>query len=197
MKGASSEDDVLYMSLKDKTALEQLLREDTSATLIAGDTLSFPDKSRYTVRVLYDEDGVSPNGSKAHTATDIGPAAGLLTAHYSDPESCWLITACDYPLLAVSPLEQLLHEFQAPVTCFQNEFGFCEPLLSLWSPSALRRLQENVLQGNYGPSFVVKESKGKLLRLEREEWLFNTNDKEQWDRALNLMSDRNFNCQGR
>lgn len=193
MKGATSEDDVLYMSLKDKTALEQLLGEDTSATLIAGDTLSFPDKSPYTVRVLYDEDGASPNGSKAHKATDIGPAAGLLTAHHSDPESCWLIVACDYPLLTASPLQQLLHELQGPVTCFQNESGFCEPLLSVWSPSALLRLQENVFQGNYGPSFVVKESKGKLLRPEREEWLFNTNDKEEWGKALNLMSGRNLN----
>ncbi|KAJ9263935.1 hypothetical protein DTO212C5_7353 [Paecilomyces variotii] len=177
---ASSEQDVLYMSLKDKAALEQLLREDPYAELISSDTLLLPGKTQYTVRVLYDENSGSQDGTVTHKIVDIGPAAGLLAAHHHDLESSWLIVACDYPLLPISPLQQLLHEFEEPVTCFRNSAGYCEPLLAVWSPGALQRLQQNVLRGKCGPSFVVKELKGKMLRPDHEVWLFNANNKEEW-----------------
>ena len=72
--------------------------------------------------------------------SSIGPAAGLLAAHAYDPHAHWLVIACDYPLITSETLRQLLDEYREPVTCFQNNQGWVEPLLAIWSPVALEAL---------------------------------------------------------
>lgn len=189
------EQSTLYMSLKNHLALDYLLQEDRSVRLVSGDMLLFPGNIRYKVRVLYDEGSNSQNSTDAHKVVDIGPAAGLLAAYRSDLETCWLIVACDYPLLIASALKQLLNGFDGRVTCFQNEKGFCEPLLAVWSPNALQKLQDNTRRGNYGPSFVIRELNGKMIQAEREYWLFNANNKEEWNTTLELWLTEQSHCQ--
>ena len=117
----------------------------------------------------------------------IGPAAGLLAAHATDPEAHWLVLACDYPVAQFASMRQLLQEFEGPVTCFENEDGFCEPLFALWSPEALEKLAENVEKGKTGPSWTVREMGGKLIKPRDSRWLINTNTPEEWNAALTLL----------
>ncbi|KAJ9659980.1 hypothetical protein H2201_007085 [Coniosporium apollinis] len=117
---------------------------------------------------------------------DIGPAAGLLAAHKHSPHSYWLVLACDYPLVTAAALLHLKEQFEEPLTCFENEEGFVEPLIAIWSPAALRQLEENVRHGITGPARAVKMLGGKAISPLEPRTLMNTNTKEEWDKAMEL-----------
>ena len=75
---------------------------------------------------------------------DIGPAAGLLAAHAAHPTATLLVLGCNYPLLPPAALQQLILEYEPPLTCFVNMEGFAEPLIAIWSPDALDALAGEV-----------------------------------------------------
>ncbi len=74
-----------------------------------------------------------------------GPLGGLQAAFKSDPESEWLVIACDLPMIQGDDLQALVdqREKSKDVTCFLNPLdGHPEPLCALYSPSAARKLEE-------------------------------------------------------
>lgn len=81
---------------------------------------------------------------------DIGPAAGLLAAHAAHPAATLLVLGCDYPLLPPAALQQLILEYEPPLTCFVNVDGFTEPLIAVWSLEALDALAEEAREGGVG-----------------------------------------------
>jgi molybdopterin-guanine dinucleotide biosynthesis protein A len=80
-------------------------------------------------------------------------------------------------------VRQLVESYEVPATCFKNADGFSEPLLGIWSPSALQTLEENVSSGNSGPSHTLRRLSSKLIAPMQEEWLTNVNTKEEWKAA--------------
>jgi molybdopterin-guanine dinucleotide biosynthesis protein A len=124
------------------------------------------------------------------TEDDMGPAAGLLAAHRSDPTATWLVIACDYPLLQAAAVHQLIESYEAPATCFRNADGFSEPLLGIWSPHALQTLDENVSNGRSGPAYTLRRLDSKLIAPVQEEWLTNVNTKQEWESAKPRMQDQ-------
>jgi molybdopterin-guanine dinucleotide biosynthesis protein A len=178
MRAACPDAEGFYMSLRDRSALDELQQEEC-ITMRTDDTLELRKDDPVTVhiRILYDE--VSPQPDR-----DIGPAAGLLAAYHADPTCSWLVVACDFPLLTTAALLQLRREFTDPLTCFRNADGFCEPLFGIWTPRALRQLEQNVKQGRSGPRFVVDEVGGKTIRPLEDAWLFNANTCEEWNEAV-------------
>ncbi|QGA16698.1 hypothetical protein EYB26_004366 [Talaromyces marneffei] len=140
-------------------------------------------ENRITVKFIYDNLHDKNTNSK-----DIGPAAGLLAAYHNNPETNWLIVACDFPLLSAATLTRLISAAKSSsVTCYRNSKGFCEPLLALWSPEALEKLADNTRQGRTGPRFVVEElPDSRILSPESEVELFNVNTVEEWEEACNL-----------
>lgn len=172
--GALLDLDTMYVSFAKDSAVDNGFRKE-----ITPDTPDQVNKSKVKIEIVWDD-----------THEDIGPAAGLLSAFHQDPNATWLVVACDYPLIHIETLRQLLDEYEAPVTCFQNADGFCEPFLGIWSPKALSVLEENVKAGKLGPSRTVKEAGGKLIKPAlsasgetREWWLTNVNTKEEWEKA--------------
>ncbi|KAI9370268.1 MobA-like NTP transferase domain-containing protein [Aspergillus egyptiacus] len=147
--------DAVFLSLPNPTALDQILANpriepltDTALRLRRG---SFS----LEIRLLYD----STIEDQPQEPQEIGPAAGLLAAHRHDPRASWLVIACDYPFLSVSALSQLQQQRLDPVTCFQNAEGIYEPLLGVWSPTALALLERNVQNGMLGPKSVWNMSR--------------------------------------
>lgn len=162
LHAACPESDTAYLSLRDRSSGQALYGNDNVG--YSPDVLLKLDVGRSTlaVQLIYDSDDGSPRDEDA----DIGPAAGLLSAHRQDPSAVWLVVACDYPFLTTAALQSLRQESEfgeAPVTCFSNAEGFNEPLLAIWTPDALHYLQKNV-----------------------EQWLFNTNNWDEWQRALDM-----------
>ncbi|TLD33677.1 hypothetical protein PspLS_00920 [Pyricularia sp. CBS 133598] len=150
-----------------------------------------------SLKVLMDE-------GKDSRQESTGPAAGLLAAHRAYPDVSWLVLACDFPFCTTEVLQQLQSEYQTPVTCFRNDEGFIEPLLAIWSPEALRRLEDNTANGKSSPSAVVRQLGGLVLAPPRQTGcnedgepdfsdgpekisrLFNVNTKEEWEEALRI-----------
>lgn len=95
---------------------------------------------------------------------EAGPASGLLAAYQFDKNSRWLVTGCDYPLVEHAAFRQLFEAHESKhglVTCFINLQGFSEPLLAIWTSSALHVLEQMMLvaQSNsrkLGPNQVVR-----------------------------------------
>lgn len=123
------------------------------------------------------------------TVASAGPAAGLLAAFRSDPKATWLVVACDYPLLTKDVLRQLCGSYVPPVTCFKNLDGFYEPLIGIWSASALAMLADNVAAGMDSPTTVIRQLDGLAIAppQDHEDWLLNVNTRKDWDRAVSLL----------
>ena len=185
LRDALPKTDTIYLSMRNRAASQALPEIATSET----DCFDFNDDSRkLSVQVIYDDD------AKEGWDDEVGPAAGLLAANKRDPDANWLVIACDYPFLTAGALKQLLqHSEDAPVTCFENESGWYEPLLALWTPHALHVLADNVRKGILGPKSAIKAVKGQGIRPLEERWLFNTNDQMEWQRALDLRDEHTPN----
>lgn len=127
---------------------------------------------------------------------EIGPAAGLLAAHAAHSEATFLVLGCDYPLIPPTALQQLILEYEPPVTCFLNAEGFSEPLIAIWSPEALEKLKINVEHGMSGLNRIVKMLKradgqdAKLVRPLRDEWITGCNNMEEWEEAMQIIKSR-------
>lgn len=119
----------------------------------------------------------------------IGPAAGLLAAYEEDHSAYWAVLACDHPLMTHTELARLYDNFEEPVTCFKNSDGYVEPLVGIWSPTALQKLKENVRNSQFGPSKTFKQLGGKSISPLNPQTLFNTNTKDEWEQALQFLLD--------
>lgn len=144
-------------------------------------------------RVLCDSSGDTGDVSGYY----IGPAAGLLAAYEEDAHCHWMVLACDYPLMTSSDLKLLVELYEEPVTCFQNADGFLEPLVAIWSPNALQALASNVEVGKTGPTSTIRQLQGTSLRAIEETSLHNTNDQEDWARAMDIAQSWSVDCHRR
>jgi hypothetical protein len=102
-------------------------------------------------------------------------SSALLAAHALHPNSKWLVLGCGYRNLPPTALQQLILEYEDPVTCFVDEKGGME-VIGIWSPEALERMKGEVESGADG---VVKGKKGKLVRPLREEWILRDGGREE------------------
>lgn len=165
--------DTVYMSVKNEDFVPPSeMKHDQS------------EENRVLVRFIYDQQLENRDES------DIGPAAGLLAAYGTNPETNWLVVACDFPLLKARTLQRLMsaqEQESSSAACYRNSKGFCEPLLAVWSPEALEKLAGNVRQGRTGPRFVLDElPDARIISPEDEMELFNVNTVEEWENACNL-----------
>jgi molybdopterin-guanine dinucleotide biosynthesis protein A len=127
-----------------------------------------------------------------YTDISAGPAAGLIAAFHSRTDTTWLVVACDYPLLTSQALELLCNAYNPPATCYKNGDGFEEPLLAIWSPAALQSLVQAAADKRKGPSAVIRGLCSKTISPPEgyEEWLFNVNTREDWEKAQRALKDR-------
>jgi hypothetical protein len=104
-------------------------------------------------------------------------SSALLAVHALFPNEKWLVMGCGYRNLPPTALQQLILEYEDPVTCFVDEKGGME-VIGIWSPEALERMrgEGKVERGVDG---VVKGEKRKLVRPLREEWILRGDEREE------------------
>lgn len=81
---------------------------------------------------------------------DLGPLGALLSAFRANPETAWLVTACDMPLLDAPTLLHLIRSRRpsAHATAFLDPTGaFPEPLATIWEPKSYPALLSMLSQG--------------------------------------------------
>ncbi len=90
-----------------------------------------------------------------------GPLTGILAAMRWQPDSCWLLLACDMPNITTESLEWLIASRRpdsfGTVPRLQED-GFVEPLLALYEPQAKEYFEELCLSGILKISMVARRS---------------------------------------
>jgi len=124
----------------------------------------------------------SPYSLLEDTFTGLGPYGAILSAFRHDPNSAWLVVACDLPLLDKANLKHLVENRDTSVfaTAFKNEEqGFPEPLITIWEPKSYPRLLAWLAQGYSCPRKVLINSDIKLLQSLDECVLTNVNTPDE------------------
>jgi molybdopterin-guanine dinucleotide biosynthesis protein A len=132
------------------------------------------------------------------TFTGLGPFGAILSAFRHDPNSAWLIVACDLPLLDRLALQYLVdnRDASAVATAYKNEAeGFPEPLITIWEPKAYPRLLNYLSQGYSCPRKVLINSNIKLLQAIDSAALTNVNTPEELEQVKEQLSIKNTSIQ--
>ncbi len=132
------------------------------------------------------------------TFTGLGPFGAILSAFRRDPNSAWLVVACDLPLLDSLALQNLVNnrDASAVATAFKNEEeGFPEPLITIWEPKAYPRLLSYLSQGYSCPRKVLINSNIKLLRAIDSKALTNVNTPEELEVIKEQLTVKNTSMQ--
>lgn len=118
------------------------------------------------------------------------PLNGLVRAFQHDPASSWLVMPCDYPLMSVDEIKNLLAQHKEPVTCFANGRGHLEPLVAVWDPSALSWLTGMVSEVDQDVNLraMIHALGGKILQPKYGHSFFNANDPDDWEDAMHLLA---------
>jgi molybdopterin-guanine dinucleotide biosynthesis protein A len=120
----------------------------------------------------------------------LGPYGAILSAFQKDPNSAWLVTACDQPLLNKETLEYLIanRNTSKEATAFYNsDTDFPEPLITIWEPKAYSRMLYFLSLGYSCPRKVLINSDIELVRLADEMALKNANTPEEYDNLLTML----------
>lgn len=120
----------------------------------------------------------------------LGPYGAILSAFQKNPNSAWLVTACDQPLLNKKTLEHLINNRNTSkvATAFYNsETDFPEPLITIWEPRAYPRLLYFLSLGYSCPRKVLINSDIELIKLKDELVLKNANTPEEYEDLFALV----------
>ncbi len=117
---------------------------------------------------------------------DIGPAAGLLSAHEQAP-GAWLVVACDLPFLGESVLRHLAahRDRDAVATAYRSAHdGLPEPLCAIWEASGFELLRQQVADGVLCPRKTLIRGQATLLEPLHQTALDNINTPEEHAAAV-------------
>ncbi|HEY2583435.1 MAG TPA: NTP transferase domain-containing protein, partial [Mucilaginibacter sp.] len=127
------------------------------------------------------------------TFTGLGPFGAILSAFRHNPDSAWLVVACDLPLLSESTLQHLIDNRNTAsiATAYQSSFDdFPEPLITIWEPKSYPVLLSFLSQGYSCPRKVLINSKITLLTAPKSDDLTNVNTPEELEKIKLLLHQK-------
>ena len=117
---------------------------------------------------------------------NIGPAAGLLSAHAAFPDVAWFVIACDLPLLTPAAVGALAEVRRADrdATGYRNpRHGFAEPLCAIWEPATLAAFQRRLAaQELDSPRDMLAQVRTELIAAPEARLLENLNTADDYER---------------
>ena len=121
-----------------------------------------------------------------------GPFNGILSAYDSNPESAWLVVACDLPLINNETLVQLKEErdpARAATAYATKKSGLPEPLVAIWEPVALKNAKRYLAHSESScPRKYLINSDTKLIYPEDDKVLLNANVEEEYLEVMKILS---------
>jgi molybdopterin-guanine dinucleotide biosynthesis protein A len=103
---------------------------------------------------------------------------GIISAFNQNPNSAWLVVACDMPFVDEKAIKFLLNHQNSEkyATAFENpEERFPEPLLTIYEPKIFPKLQEAINQGKKSPMKILQNLDIELLQNFDNQWIKNIN----------------------
>ncbi len=116
------------------------------------------------------------------TFAELGPYGAILSAFRHNPNTAWLVVACDLPLLDAATLDFLLNNRQPRrvATAFQSPHDqMPEPLIAIWEPKSYAVLLSFLAQGYSCPRKVLLNSDALILSVPNPAALTNVNTPEE------------------
>jgi molybdopterin-guanine dinucleotide biosynthesis protein A len=120
------------------------------------------------------------------TFTGLGPFGAILSAFREQPDSAWLVVACDLPLLETDTFKFLISQrnISAIATAFNSpDNEFPEPLITIWEPKSYLVLLEFLAQGYSCPRKVLINSDTHLVQAPNTDALTNVNTPEDLEKV--------------
>lgn len=127
------------------------------------------------------------------TFTGLGPYGAILSAFREQPDSSWLVTACDLPLLDADTIGCLIgqRDVSKIATAFISPHdGFPEPLITIWEPKSYPALLSFLSQGYSCPRKVLINSDVRLLQAPDPAALTNVNTPEELDKVKRMIHQK-------
>lgn len=126
------------------------------------------------------------NEFEGNTITDkfigLGPYGAILSAFQYDPNSAWLVVACDLPLLHTKDFEHLVarrNPWRSATACFNPATDFPDPLFTIWEPKIFQTMLNFLTLGYSCPRKVLINSDTEVIQLTNPEVLANVNTPEE------------------
>ncbi|MFN3488605.1 MAG: NTP transferase domain-containing protein [Emticicia sp.] len=117
---------------------------------------------------------------------ELGPIGGVLSALDFNPNTAWLVVACDMPLIDESSFATLInHQNSEKVaTAFLNpETNAPDPLFTIYEPAAFSLLLKYVEEGNKSPKIFLQNNDTEVIALSNPMFLKNVNTKEEFEQV--------------
>jgi len=118
------------------------------------------------------------------TFTGLGPYGAILSAFRENPDSAWLVIACDLPLMDDATLRNLVacRNSSSVATAYHSPVTeFPEPLIAIWEPKSYPILLSFLAQGYSCPRKVLINTDITLLNAPEPEALTNVNTPEEME----------------
>ncbi len=119
---------------------------------------------------------------------ELGPMGGILSAFYFNPNSAWLVVACDMPFIDENSFEDLVnHRNKHKIaTAFMNfETNAPDPLFTIYEPKVLDLLTEYAEAGNKSPKVFLQNNDTEIIISANLCLLTNVNTNEEFGRIKN------------
>lgn len=146
------------------------------------------EKTFYSVR----QEQVSNDSDKMviDSFSGLGPYGAILSAFRTNPNTAWLVTACDQPFITNETLEILISKRNPSkvATAFYNpDTDFPEPLITLWEPRAYSHLLHFLSLGYSCPRKVLINTDIEIIHLDDPSVLKNVNTPEEYEEAIKIL----------
>ncbi|QEC65710.1 molybdopterin-guanine dinucleotide biosynthesis protein MobA [Mucilaginibacter ginsenosidivorans] len=131
------------------------------------------------------------------TFTGLGPYGAILSAFRSQPDSAWLVIACDLPLLDLDTIQHLISQRDVSkiATAFKSPYDeFPEPLITIWEPKSYPMLLAFLSQGYSCPRKVLINSDIKLLGAQNPDALTNVNTPDELEKVKRTLHQKIANA---
>ncbi|MFK8009797.1 MAG: NTP transferase domain-containing protein [Saprospiraceae bacterium] len=123
------------------------------------------------------------------TFVGLGPFGAITSAMRKNPNTAWLVVACDLPLLDEKTLQLLVenrNSSKVATAIYNPETDFPEPLITIWEPRSYQVMLNFLTQGYSCPRKVLINSEIELLKVEDTKVLLNVNDEAGYDKVKGI-----------
>lgn len=120
------------------------------------------------------------------TFTGLGPYGAILSAFREQPDSAWLVVACDMPLLETETFKYLIEnrKVSSIATAYNSpDNEFPEPLITIWEPKSYPVLLSFLWQGYSCPRKVLINSDVNRIQAPDTDVLANVNTPDDLEKV--------------
>lgn len=120
----------------------------------------------------------------------LGPYGAILSAFQTDPNTAWIVLACDLPLVGQKEISYLINNRNSNKTAtayYNYETSFPDPLCTIYEPKAYYQFLSFLSLGYSCPRKVLINSNSEILALSNSDFLINANTLEEKTDIINKL----------